>query len=405
MSDIKPQLLASTAMPATAEEIERWASQVVDGIYFGLPDAVYHAVPRLSASGIQNLCVSPANFWRGSWLDPDRPELDEEATKAQILGKAYHCARLEPDQFEKRYCRAIEKDSYDLTSDAAIKAELKRLGEPQTQGDESILDRASRLMAAGYEGTIYHIALDEWEQARNGRIPIAPSYYDDIVRDMERLLGCKQVADLFDGGQSEVAIFWTDEHGIQMKQKVDRLCRDRILDFKTFENKGKKRLDQAIADAVRFNRYHVQAASYRDGVEAIKANNLQVQGEATDEQRKLVAEIQIAPKPHEFWFVFQEKNGVPNLLARQFKFYSLDAYRETEIEALVEEGRQDEIREAMGRKTEIYQIALAEIRYAKQQFALYSQVYEPGRPWAPIEPIGTLDDLDFPSGWLEGKWQ
>lgn len=405
MNEPKPQLLASTAMPATSEEIEAWASQIVDGIYFGLPDAVYHAVPRLSASGLQALCVSPANFWRGSWLDPDRPELDEEATKAQILGKAYHCARLEPDQFEKRYCKALSKADYDLTSDAAIKAELKARGQPQTQGNESILDRANRLIACEYEGTIYHIAQDEWEQARNGRVPIEPSYYDDIVRDMERLLGCKQVAELFNGGQSEVAIFWTDESGIQMKQRVDRLCPTRILDFKTFENRGKKRLDQAIADAVRFNRYYVQAASYREGVEAIRKFNLQVQGEATDEQRKLVAELQIAPKPPAFWFIFQEKNGVPNLLARQFKFYSLDAYRETEIETMVDEGRQAEVKELMGRKTEIYQVALAEIRHAKEQFMLYSQVYDPGVPWSPIDPIGTLDDLDFPSGWLEGKWQ
>src|SRR5690606_73558 len=82
---------------------------IVDGIYFDLPADVYHAVPRLSSSGVQKLCVSPATFWRGSWLDPDRPDPDEDATKAQILGRAYHTARLEPHLFEQLYVRELDK--------------------------------------------------------------------------------------------------------------------------------------------------------------------------------------------------------------------------------------------------------------------------------------------------------
>jgi hypothetical protein len=82
------------------------AEPIVDGIYFGLPMEVYLAVPRLSASGMQKLCASPAAFWKEVWLNPERAaDPDEEETKAQQLGKAYHCARLEPERFHDAYVR------------------------------------------------------------------------------------------------------------------------------------------------------------------------------------------------------------------------------------------------------------------------------------------------------------
>lgn len=398
------------AQGLTPEQVKAEAAKIVDGIYFGLDEEIYHAVERLSNSGIQKLVVSAGTFWVDSWLNPSPPRLTDEQAKRRemirVLGRAYHCARLEPDQFEKRYCRAIDKTDYDLTSDSAIKAQLKALEQKQTVGDESILDRARRLVEAGFEGTIYHIALDAWEKGRNGRIPIAGVLFDDILRDQERLLANGPIVELFGDGQPEVSIFWTDdEHGIQMKCRIDWLTAMRALDFKTFDNSRGKVLDQAIADAVRYNRYYTQPAVYRDAMQAVRMQSLEIQGEATDDQRKLVARIRIAPQPPQFWFVFQEKNGVPNLLARQFMFFSIDAWRDTEVEALVEEERQAEVKEALGKQTQIYQLALADIRNAKRQFLLYSQVYPAGAPWAPTQPLGTLDDLDFSQGWLEGKWR
>lgn len=393
----------------TPEQCKAEAAKIVDGIYFGLDEEIYHAVERLSNSGIQKLAVSPGTFWVDSWLNPTPPRLTDDQAKRRemirVLGRAYHCARLEPDQFEQRYCRALDKSDYDLTSDSAIKAQLKALDQKQTIADESILDRARRLVEAGFEGTIYHIALDAWERARAGRIPITGVLFDDILRDQERLLSNGPIVELFGDGQPEVSIFWTDELGIPMKCRIDWLTAQRALDFKTFDNSRGKVLEQAISDAVRYNRYYTQPAVYRDAMQAVRMQSLEIQGEATDHQKKLVALIRIAPQPPQFWFVFQEKNGVPNLLARQFVFYSIDAYRDTEVEALVEEERQAEVKEKLGTKTQIYQLAQAEIRNCKRQFLLYQQVYPAGAPWAPTQPLGTLDDLDFSSGWLEGKWR
>ena len=37
-----------------------------DGIYFNLPEAEYHALPRLSASEIKEILVSLATYWANS---------------------------------------------------------------------------------------------------------------------------------------------------------------------------------------------------------------------------------------------------------------------------------------------------------------------------------------------------
>jgi len=190
-----------------------------------------------------------------------------------------------------------------------------------------------------------------------------------------------------------------------MKHRLDRLCPDRWLDFKTFDNSRGKVLAQAIADAVRYNRIYVQAVSYRDGVEAVRTGGLQIQGKATDAQKKLIAGLQIRPTELDHWLIFQEKNGIPNLLARRFEFYAVDPYRQTEIDALVAPERKAEVEAALTRKTKLFQLAEMQIGWAKRQFVLYSQIYPPGRPWAPTEPCSTIGDIDFNSNWLEGKYE
>ncbi len=381
---------------------------IQDGIYFGLPADVYHGVPRLSASGIQKLCVSPGTFWKGSWLDPERPELDDDSTKAQTLGKAYHCARLEPHLFDQLFVRELDRADFPTNgavyTGTQIGAALADMGHAKSKAGEKVMDQAMRLMAAGYEGTIWPIEEAKWEEARNGRTPIPAKYWDDITTDMERLRGSRDIAKLLEGGAAEVSVFWTDKHGLQMKARVDYLRPDLWSDFKTMDNSRGKRLDQAIADAVRFNRYYVQAVVYRDAVEAIRTGGLQVIDEATDEERKLIASIQISPAELACWYIFQEKNGIPNLLARRFEFFALPIGREQEADAVAVDAEHAASSKALQmRKTGIHMLGNMEVEKAKRDFALYSQVYKPGTPWFPIEPLGTIGDLDFNSYWLEGK--
>ena len=402
--------------PDEAEAKARAALQarvaaIVDGIYFGLPDTIYHAVPALGSGSINDLIVSPGTFWCGSWLDPDRPELDEEQTAAQLLGKAYHCARLEPDDFDVRFVREPSKDDFPkrgmLTSDTAVKAALKDLGEQQTFTGETAEERAERLLDLGYDGTIWPLEYARWEHEVLARDPVPTKlkaqYWDDILIDMERFQR-SEVSELVDGGAAEVSIFWTDEHGLRCKARFDKLLPNHWVDFKTFANPNGKVLSQAIADAFRYSRYYVQAVHYRDAAEAVRTDGLKIIGDATDDQRKMIAEIQARPTELACWYVFQEKGGIPNLVARQFKFVAIsDPAREAEMRIIAGDDpvKLAMLAESFGRKTAIHRKARMEIEQAKQLFVLYSQTYRPGEPWAPIEPMGTIDDDDFAPYFLE----
>ena len=390
------------------------ASMIEDGIYFGLPMEIYRNVPRLGAGSLIKLNQSPGDFWCGSWLDPDRKdEADEEKKAWQVVGEAYHCARLEPDEFEKRFCRKPSKaDFAEQASEhgacwngTEIGRQLGELGETKKRAEESVAEQAQRLEDAGYSGVIWPLEEARFQEKLGDRTPLDAKVWDEIVRDMDRLRGSKEIAAKLQDGAAEVSVFWTDENNIQRKARFDWLAREHWVDFKTFDNSQGRRLEQAISNAIRFNRYYITAASYFDAAEMVRTGGLEIVGEATDFERELIAHLQIRPEHLECWFVFQQKSGVPNLLARRFPFFDVPSAIENSWDTGADEEAQARGHEATRRPTLLYQKGRAEIGYAKKLFATYSQVYQPGEPWAPLDPVGTISELDFAPAWLEGRYE
>lgn len=396
------------AREARIAEFENKVAAIGEGIYFGLSDDIYHAVPALGGSSMGDLLVSAGTWWRGSWLDPDRPELDEDATKAQIAGKAYHCARLEPDQFEIRFVRELDKADFPqkgfVGNGEQIGAALGELGETKKRAGESVEEQGQRLEDAGFEGCIWPLEKARWQKTIGTRTPIPAKVWDEIIIDQERLQANPEILNLLSGGASEVSVFWTDENGIRCKCRFDHLRVAGWADMKTFANPNGKELDRLLTDIVQFNRLHIQAGHYRDGYAAIAAGAVAIVGDASEDQRALVAGIvgrEANPVCH---FVFQEKGGVPNLLAKKFPFHIIDTYREHEIATMVEDENARVLVEAMhSEPSQLYLRAQFDIARAKQVFALYSQVYPPGTPWHPIDAVSSFRDADFNQRWLERK--
>jgi hypothetical protein len=373
-----------------------------DGIYFNLPEAQYHAEPRLSSSGIQKLLISPATFWQGSWLNPDRPDQDEEATKAQILGRAYHVARLEPARFDQLYAPQLEKaDAGEgVFNGTEIGEALAELGEAKKKAGESVMEQALRLRAAGYDKSIWPLMLAEWEEGLAGRIPLPRKYWEDILIDMGRIRQSPIIADLLSGGAAEISVLWHDKHGLPLKARFDYLRPSDFSDFKTFDNSRGKMLDQAIADAFRFNRYYIQAALYWEASEIIRSGMLDIIGEASDAERELIGQIGARPAALDAYFIFQEKGGIPNLLARKIRLFDVP------ISTIVNEaGASDEAiargREATKRPSALMHKAQFEIAKAKRDFMNYQEVYAAGEAWLPLQPLGELSDEDFSAHWLD----
>ena len=392
---------------------------IKDGIYFRMPEETYLAAERLSKSGIKRLRVSAADYWVESHLNPNPPELTPEQERARymarLIGRAYHCARLEPDRFAEVYVREITTADFNgqegfLSSGREIEAELAARGLPKKSKDDAgVLDQAKRLAAAGYEGTIWHIAEEEWRASvKPGQVVIPAKAYEEIIVDMERIRAVPAVHNLLTGGEPEVSVFWTcPETGIPMKARFDYLKPDRWVEFKTFANSSRKALYQAITDAIRFERYHIDAAAYMEAAEAIRSGVLDVVGEASDAERELIAAIQARPVELACHFVFQQKGGVPNILERAWRFFespSDDAVRELEESGApaekLERARKMQVMSSRSR-TIIHTKGRMEIAAAKRDFLAYSEIYERGEPWLPFNPSGEITDADFSQYFLE----
>jgi len=383
------------------EKIPAADNDLPDGVHFGLDEKIYHALPRLSASGITDLLVSPGTFWKNSWLDPDKCDDD---TPARILGRAYHTARLEPHKLDAQFVCELDKGDFadGLVTDSAVKAKLKELEQPQSKSGETMLDRCWRLRDAGYTGPIYQIALDEWEEEKGDRTPIPAKYWRDIQVDMDRMRNSPEIAKLFTDGAAEVSLLWTcKQTGIRMKARIDYLKEKLIADLKTFQNTSRKRLDQCVADAFRYNRYYIQAAVYWDAVDLIRTGDLKIIGEATDAERAIIHGIQTNLMPMESWYVFQEKEGVPNLIAYNIGLLNTHASADAAEIGIDDKERLLRVRNALTHPSGILMKARLEIHHAKSLMNTYSSVYEDGETWQTVNPLRRLDDSNFNGYWLE----
>lgn len=383
------------------------ATDAPDGVYFNMAEEVYHGLPRLSASGVANLRISPATFWARSWMNPDKAEQDDP-TKAQILGRAYDVAYLTPDRFDKQFVRQVDKDDFEIVTHADIKAALKDRGlKPTLSSDEGVLEAAMRLRDHGFADPIYHIALaaqnDDGE--RTGRTPIRGDYYDQIITDAERLRMDPDVGKLVTGGFAQVSILWTDEKSrIKWKARIDYLSPEAIVDLKTFENSSGKEVERCLADAVRYNRYYIQAVLYWQAIERLRGS-ADVQREtilhdAGKDQQRLIGDICNGENaPLEWWWVFIEKGGVPNILARQFRMTN-DPHPHHLYQAPTPESR-EVFREKMKRPSQLFEKARLEIDDAVKVYQDCMEIWGEREPWGSLRPVGEIGDEDFAPYWLE----
>lgn len=379
-----------------------------DGIYFRLDEKVYHALPRLSMSGIQKIMQSPADFWQASWLNPrNQTEDEEEATNAQILGRAYHIARFEPDRFDALYARDMAKADMPkgtLFTGDEVAAELEKRGLPKSKAGEKVLDKAMRLIDAGFTGKIWHFEYEMFSSEVGERTLLAAHVYDQILIDIAALQSNPEVGHYLRGGQPEVSILWTcPRTGIRMKARLDYLRPDGFTDFKTFENPQGKELVAALTGAFQYNRYYIQAVGYWQVVEMVRGGLIDIAGEPTPEEVALIDAIRARRARMGVHYVWQQKKGVPNILVSPIWLHARPQGSEPNASGLSPE-QYDAVVAAMDGASAVHHKGAMEIERAKRIFKLYSEVYEPGAEWYPLKPIFDIDDGSFSPYWLESAW-
>lgn len=199
------------------------------GVYADVSMEDYHGqltdTPSISSSGLRTIDAhSPAHWWHGSYLNPDR-EI-KEPTDAQIFGSAAHAIVLGDEAFEARH---------------ALSPYPKfRSGEAK--------------------------AWRERQQAAGKYIVKAKTYAElERLRDAFRSYPLVQAGIL--EGEVERSLVWRDEEtGVWLKARPDVLPRAGfIADYKTTVSAHPRDIQKHVAD----NGYHVQLALVREGLLAL----------------------------------------------------------------------------------------------------------------------------------------
>ena len=285
------------------------------GIYFGLPEADYHAYPALSNSGIKNLMISPMDFWaRCPWLNPDA---EHEESPFMELGTAYDVRITEGRRaFYARYAPALEPPEDALRTADDLRQALADLGLKRGGNKPELIDRlveANPALAAN----IWDLMEAEHRQQHESKILLSADQIRRIELAAAMIENHPQLSKAFTGGYPQVSIFWRcQETGCPMKMRADYLKTRAIIDLKTFSNPFGKSVDRAVVSAMANMKYHIQAAVYQEGIDAAKAmiragHNRPVHGLTLTEREQIWLAAFAKAAGHTFLFVFQQTGLAP----------------------------------------------------------------------------------------------
>lgn len=205
-------------------------------------------IERLNWSTLKYIATSPKLMkWRAEQPLPD--------TSAMRLGRAIHCAVLEPDQYKSRW----------LTAGTCVA--------PKKSGD-----------VCGAVGSLIYDA--EWFCKIRGHAPdgatgapegceVLSIGVSELVSNVaDAIMSDPDANDVLRGGKAECNLEWTDpDSGIACRGRIDYLRPNGIVDIKTT---SKATIREFVMDAAR-NMYHGQITWYHDG--AIHAGRLPVDAE------------------------------------------------------------------------------------------------------------------------------
>jgi PDDEXK-like domain of unknown function (DUF3799) len=399
------------------------ADLLPDGVYFDLPDDVYFAQKRLGSSDFKKLLVSPATYWESSWMNP-APRKDTMGETARAIGRAYHCAMLEPELFIDKYtldlCKETEKARCErlgirfIETAAEISEALAELGKPKTKAGESVVERAYRLdlecLRAGYRYFIWHKEKYELEKDAqdDGSELLSRELYKQIETDANRLHELEEVSWLLDGGHAEVSILYTCAMGLRCRARIDYLRQDGWVDLKTFANPRGLPLQKCILNAFQFNGYYMQAHEYRHALECAAQADLPVfrgEGQAPSQpQAVLMESIYSSMKADDgrmkCHYLFHEKGGIPNIVAMEYAPYYVSAAMRMN-HAGASDDAVSKVEQALRVRTGIDRKAQSDIYLAKRAYMASMEVYGEGQPWYPLDVTGVFRDEDFSPFWYE----
>lgn len=348
------------------------------GIYFGMSDTDYFAVPAFSTSGIKEASVSFQDFWETSWMNPERRE--RERTDFFDFGSALHCLVLEGEAaYTARYATAIDKADYEdvIESVSQIKAAIVQLGaKPCTKGYDDITrpakkeDWIAQLLELDGDAPIWDV-ITQRHAEENADREIISAWLDRQIRIRKHVIDAHpELKSAFVGGYPEVSVFWYCEvTGAPMKARFDYLKMNAIMDLKSFAIKSGKPIRAAINSAIASMLYNVQHAVYVEAANAAKAMIAERGKDAIFAQDESAIEFaeRWATKPMDpaFMFVFVKSTKAPV------------------------------VRGKMMPQGTVYSVTKSRVEEMKRQFVENANTYG-AEIWLDIEPVDEVGDEELP---------
>lgn len=198
---------------------------IPEGIHPSIPDEAYHRreMGVVSNSSLKKIRRNPAYY--KAWVDGAIPD---ESTPALRFGRAFDCALLTPEVFERQY---IERPKFSGKGMKAAKA--------------------------------------AWEAEHAAQERITFDELLTIRRMVDAINAHPLAAQMIRDGQAQMTLSWKDaESGLRCKSRLDYYIRSLalIVDVKTCDDASPEGFRKAI---VKYD-YHVQDALYRNAAAALK---------------------------------------------------------------------------------------------------------------------------------------
>lgn len=206
------------------------------GVFPDLPNETYHDDAAIGSSGIKRFLVSPLHYW-AAFLDPEREKVDKKHFR---IGRAWHCAVFEPDEFGTRY--ATNHDVHPATNRAKLLAECLADGDRFTAlrgipDDIKLSTKEGKALAADIEAAggvpVQQSDLDfisEWMPKLSGRDILSADSIADVQKmaSIARALPISRVVfeQLAEHGMGEASFFWADPvSGVRLKIRPDYMLK------------------------------------------------------------------------------------------------------------------------------------------------------------------------------------
>ena len=204
----------------------------------GMPAEAYHSRPAAHYSTLKLFRRSAAHA-REAMLHP------KDQTEAQRFGTAFHAAVLEPATFAERYTVPPSAKDYGVDGNQD--------GTPSKRTKEG-----KAVWAA-------------WEAENKGTEILSRDDFDTINRMVDSVASHPIALELLGAARfREASLLWTDaEHGVECRSRLDLVCEwagwTWIADLKETRDASPAGFRRAVAQYD----YHVQAAMYLDGLNAV----------------------------------------------------------------------------------------------------------------------------------------